>query len=89
MRTFYFIILLIVCAAIALFAVQNNEAITVRYLDQSMSTTLPLLTLAVYLLGMVSGWTVVGFLNRSPRRVTQRRARRVVSPAGKCLCRSW
>jgi len=74
MRTFYFIILLIVCAAIALFAVQNNEAITVRYLDQSMSTTLPLLTLAVYLLGMVSGWTVVGFLNRSLRRVTQRRA---------------
>ena len=74
MRTFYFIILLIVCAAIALFAVQNNEAITVRYLDQSMSTTLPLLMLAVYLLGMVSGWTVVGFLNRSLRRVTQRRA---------------
>lgn len=74
MRAFYFIILLIVCAAIALFAVQNNEAITVRYLDQSMSTTLPLLILAVYLLGMVSGWTVVGFLNRSLRRVTQRRA---------------
>lgn len=73
MRTFYFLILLLVCAAITVFALQNNEGVTLRYLDRSVSTTLPLLILAVYLLGMVSGWTVVGFFNRSLRRVTQRR----------------
>jgi lipopolysaccharide assembly protein A len=69
-----FVILLVVLAVVVVFGVQNNEAVTLRYLDQSVSTTLPLLIAAVYLLGMVSGWTVVGFLKRSLRRVTERRA---------------
>jgi lipopolysaccharide assembly protein A len=73
MRLVYSVILLIVLAAVVVFAVQNNEAITLRYLDQSVSTTLTLLIAVVYLLGMVSGWTVVGFLKRSLRRVTERR----------------
>jgi hypothetical protein len=42
------------------------------YFDRSVSTTLPLQITAVYLLGMVSGWTVVGFLRRSLRGVTER-----------------
>jgi hypothetical protein len=33
---------------------------------------LSLLLLAVYLLGMVTGWSVVGFLKRSVQRVTER-----------------
>ena len=74
MRFLCFLILLIVLAAVGLFAMQNNEGITLRYLDQSVSTTLPLLIAAVYLLGMLSGWTVVGLLKRSLQRVTQRRA---------------
>ncbi len=74
MRVVYFLILVIVVAAIAVFAVQNNEYITLQYLNRSISTTLPLLIAAVYLLGMVSGWTVIGFLTRSLRRVTDRRA---------------
>lgn len=73
MRSVCFIILLIVVAAVAVFAVQNNEPVTLNYLDRSVSTTLPLLIAAVYLLGMVSGWTVLGFLRRSLRRVTERR----------------
>jgi uncharacterized membrane protein YciS (DUF1049 family) len=68
----YFLILLIIVAAVVIFAVQNNETVTLQYLDRSVSTTLPLLIAAVYLLGMVSGWTVVGFLKRSLRRVTER-----------------
>jgi len=74
MRFLCFLILLIVLVAIGVFALQNNEGITLRYLDQSVSTTLPLLIAAVYLLGMLSGWTVVGLLKRSLQRVTQRRA---------------
>jgi lipopolysaccharide assembly protein A len=72
MRIVCLVILLIVVVAVVVFAVQNNEAVTLRYLDQSVSTTLPLLIAVVYLLGMVSGWTVVGFLKRSLRRVTER-----------------
>ncbi|MHB1424984.1 MAG: lipopolysaccharide assembly protein LapA domain-containing protein [Gemmataceae bacterium] len=73
MRVVYFLLLLLVLGAVGLFAAQNNESITLLYLDRSISTTLPLLIGAVYLLGMVSGWTVIGFLTRSFRRVTDRR----------------
>jgi putative membrane protein len=72
MRIVYFLILVIVVAAVVVFAVQNNVPVTLQYLDQSVSTTLPLLVVVVYLLGMLSGWTVVGFLSRSLRRVTER-----------------
>jgi uncharacterized membrane protein YciS (DUF1049 family) len=74
MRFVYFVILLIVVAAVVVFAVQNNETVTLQYLDQSVRSSLPLLIAVVYLLGMVSGWTVVGFLKRSFQRVTERRA---------------
>ena len=73
MRFVYFLILLVVLAAVVVFAMQNNETVTLRYLDRSVTSSLPLLIAAVYLLGMVSGWTVVGFLKRSLQRVTERR----------------
>lgn len=72
MRLLYFLLLLIVAAAVAVFAVQNNEIVTLRYLDRSATTSLALLIAVVYLLGMVSGWTVVGFLKHSLKRVTER-----------------
>jgi uncharacterized membrane protein YciS (DUF1049 family) len=73
MRIVYLLILLLIIAAGVVFAVQNNETITLRYLDRSVSTTLPLLIAVVYLLGMLSGWTVVGVVKHSLRRVTERR----------------
>jgi lipopolysaccharide assembly protein A len=72
MRAFYALILLIFIAAIAVFAVQNNEEVTLRYLDQSAPLRLSLLVGAAYLLGMLSGWTVVGIFRRSLHRVTER-----------------
>jgi uncharacterized membrane protein YciS (DUF1049 family) len=74
MRFVYLIILLVILAAIVLFAVQNNEEVTLRYFGQSLSSRLPVLIAVVYVLGMLTGWTVVGFLQRSFRRVTERRA---------------
>jgi putative membrane protein len=73
MRIVYLLILLLIIAAGVVFAVQNNETITLRYLDRSVSATLPLLIVVVYLLGMLSGWTVVGVVKHSLRRVTERR----------------
>jgi lipopolysaccharide assembly protein A len=73
MRLVYSLILLIIVAAGVVFAVQNNETITLRYLDRSVSATLPVLIAIVYLLGMLSGWTVVGVVKHSLRRVTERR----------------
>ena len=72
MRLICFLILLIVVAALVVFAVQNNEDVTLKYLDRSVSCPMSLLIAVVYLSGMVSGWTIVGFLKRSFRRVTER-----------------
>ena len=73
MRVVYFLILLIAVAAVVIFAIQNNDTVTIRYFQRSVSISLPLLIAIVYVLGMVSGWTVVGVLKRSIKRVTERR----------------
>jgi putative membrane protein len=73
MRFVYLLILMLALAAVVVFAVQNNENVTLLYLDRSITCALPLLVAVVYLLGMVSGWTVIGLLRRSLRRVTERR----------------
>ena len=73
MRIVYLLILVLVLAAVVVFAVQNGERVTLKYLDRDVSISLSVLIAVVYLLGMVSGWTVVGFLKRSLQRVTERR----------------
>jgi putative membrane protein len=73
MRFVYLLILLLALAAVVVFAVQNNETVTLQYFDRSITCALPLLVAIVYLLGMVSGWTVIGLLRRSLRGVTERR----------------
>ena len=79
MRIVYLLILLVFLAAVVVFAVQNHEEVTLRYFDRSLTTPLPVLIAAVYALGMLTGWTVVGFLRRSVRRVTERRENRAGS----------
>jgi len=73
MRIVYIVILLIVLAAVVLFAVQNNETVTLQYLNGSVTSSLPVLIGIVYLLGMFSGWTVMGLLKRTVQRVTESR----------------
>ena len=73
MRVIYLLLLLVFVAAVGLFAYQNNEKITLKYLDRSQEFPLPAVIGAVYVLGMFTGWTVVGILKRSLRRATERR----------------
>jgi uncharacterized integral membrane protein len=63
----YFIV-----AALAIFAYQNNESVTLQYFCRSITLPMSLLIAAVYVLGMQSGWTVVGFLRCSWRRAMER-----------------
>lgn len=73
MRILYLILLLLFFAAVGLFAYQNSETITLKYLDRAVDAPLPAVIGAVYLLGMFTGWTVVGIVKRSLRRATERR----------------
>jgi lipopolysaccharide assembly protein A len=72
MRFVQAVILLAFLGAVGIFAMQNTEAITVNFWTWKTNGTVALLTIAVYVLGMLSGWTVVSFFTRSLRRVSQR-----------------
>jgi lipopolysaccharide assembly protein A len=71
MRFLQSLIFLLVLVAILIFAVQNNDILTLKFLNWSLNAPVSLLTIATYLLGMISGWSFVGFLSRSFRRVTE------------------
>ena len=73
-RTFYAIVLLMLLAVVLVFAVENQQAVSVRFLNWSMSTSKALLVVGAYVLGMMSGATVVGLFNRLLRRVADRPA---------------
>jgi lipopolysaccharide assembly protein A len=71
MRYLQAIVFLAFLAAVGIFAAQNTSLITVKFLTWSVSQPVAILTVAVYVLGMLSGWTVVAFMRRSIREVTQ------------------
>ncbi|HEV8069642.1 MAG TPA: LapA family protein [Planctomycetaceae bacterium] len=75
MRMLYGIILLILLTAIGVFVFQNRGNVTLNYLDRTLTTSLAMLIGATYVLGMITGWTVLGFLRRSIHRVSQAPAR--------------
>lgn len=72
MRAIQAVVFLAFLAAVGLFAVQNTEVITVQFLTWKTSKPVALFTVVVYFLGMLSGWTVVAFVRRSLRRVSER-----------------
>ncbi|HKB01448.1 MAG TPA: LapA family protein [Gemmataceae bacterium] len=72
MRFFYFLLLVLFLGAVTVFAVQNMDPITIKYLNREGSFPLAVIIGAVYVLGMFSGWTVVGMIRRSFQRVTER-----------------
>jgi putative membrane protein len=73
MRFIQAVIFLVLLGVIIIFAVQNSQIVTVQFLNWSVSSPIALMSVGVYLLGMLSGWTVVGFMGRSVRRVAERR----------------
>ena len=62
---------LLFLGAIGLFAVQNKEVITVGFWDWKINGSVALLAIGAYVLGMLSGWTVVAFVRRSLRKVRE------------------
>jgi lipopolysaccharide assembly protein A len=75
MRILYLIALLLLIVAIGIFAFENREQMTLRFLDQSVSCPRSLMIGVVYLVGMLSGWVIVGLVRRSLRRITENPSR--------------
>ena len=71
MRYIFGAILLIFLGAIGLFAVQNLGPVSVQFLTWKRDIPFALLAVAIYILGMLSGWSVLGFLRRSLRQISE------------------
>jgi len=67
MRYFQAFVFLTFLVAVGIFAVQNRDVITVNFLTWNLSQPVAILSVVVYVLGMLSGWSVVAFLRRSYR----------------------
>jgi lipopolysaccharide assembly protein A len=74
MRRFYTIVLLLLVGAVGMFAVQNREPIALEFFGWGTLCPPALVAAVAYLLGMVSGWTVVGLVQRSLGPVAARQA---------------
>ncbi len=71
MRFIQAVVFLAFLVAVGVFAVQNTDVVTVNFWTWRQSGPVALLTIAVYVLGMLSGWAVVGFVRRSLRQVAK------------------
>jgi lipopolysaccharide assembly protein A len=69
MRVIQAALFLAFLGAVGLFAIQNTRSVTVGFWTYELTAPVALVIVAVYLLGMMSGWTVVAFVRRSIRKV--------------------
>ena len=70
MRLIQGILLLVFLGALLTFTFQNAQAINVQFLHWHLSSSLSLVLVAVYGLGMLTGWTVVALFRRSLRTIS-------------------
>jgi hypothetical protein len=71
MRFLCFLFLIVFVGAVVAFAYYNQEPTTVRFMDWKVTASLAVVAGATYLLGMFSGWTIVGMVRRSANRVIE------------------
>ena len=77
MRFFQAILLIAFLAAVAIFALQNNTLVEVQFLAWGFKAPQAVVIVGVYVLGMISGGAVFGFVRRSLRRVSEQPRPRV------------
>ena len=71
MRWVYLVVLVIIVAIFVVFVVGNNEKVSVKLFHQNLTAPMSWFFVAVYLLGMWSGATVVRFLKRAYHHATE------------------
>jgi uncharacterized integral membrane protein len=67
MRWIYLIIIIVFALATFIFAVQNLAVVTVSFLSMNVAAPLALLVLIIYVLGAVTGSSLLALLRRSYR----------------------
>jgi hypothetical protein len=72
MRFLCFLFLLVFVGAAGAFAYFNQEAVVIRFFDRTLTASMAAVVGGAFVLGMFSGWTIVGMLRRSIHYVTER-----------------
>lgn len=62
MRYVYLTLIVIITISVLLFKFQNLESVTVSFLSMSITLPTSILVFVVYILGMLTGGSVVGFI---------------------------
>jgi hypothetical protein len=68
MRVICLLFLIVFAGAVAIFAYQNRDEMTLIFWDRTLTTSVAAVAGGAYLLGMLSGWSIVGMLRRSLNR---------------------
>lgn len=68
MRFLCFLFLVLFTAAVGGFAYYNQEPTTVRFWEYSVTSSLAAVAGVCYVLGMLSGWTMVRMVRRAANR---------------------
>jgi uncharacterized integral membrane protein len=71
MRVLSIVFLVLVVALVVVFGWQNHEDVTLRFFEWGFVIPVAALIAVVYLLGMVSGWSLWRGLRRSFIRATE------------------
>lgn len=66
-------LVLVFTLVIAIFTVQNIQTVTVGFLTSSVTLPLALLVIGVYLLGMLTGGSLLSLLRKTVRKDQERR----------------
>jgi len=67
MRWFHLAVIILFAAVVLVFALQNFEWVTLSFLGMSIRTPLAVLIVVIYLLGTVTGGTLIALVRRSMR----------------------
>jgi len=65
MRIFNLIVFVVLVGVIVIFAFQNMQGVTVRFLDFAIDAPMAAVVIAVYVLGMLTGSSLIGAIRRS------------------------
>ena len=72
MRYVYIALIIVFTGIVILFKIQNLEAVTVSLFTVSVTLPVAVLVLLVYVLGMLTGGSVIALLRTWVHRATQR-----------------
>lgn len=71
MRFFSFLFLLLFAGIIGGFIWQNHQEVTLTFFRYEVTTSIPIVIGTAFVLGMLSGWSIVGMLSRSVGRTAE------------------